>query len=323
MKIKTNFLVLLILMLVALGDAIAASRHRIARVGILMPGHSSPYLAAFRRALKKLGYIEGENILIEHPYWHYQETRNRLPELAAELVRRKVSVIVPHDPAAVEAAMNATKTVPIVMPDGGADAVSAGFVKSLSRPGGNVTGLSTGANGLGSKRIELLKEAFPSVNRVAVLNPQQRPMHLEEYRHAARMLGLKLKVVNVRRDEDLAPAFTHLAKMDSAALIIGHAFVTHRNAIQIGGFLLKNRVPSISSHRYYVRFGAVMSYGVNYLASWRRAAVYVDKILKGANPASLPVEPPQLELVVNLKTAEKIGVTIPPEILLEANEVIK
>lgn len=315
------------MMLIAIGfswsEGRAAERENIPRIGILLPGHAPPLLAAFHRGLKKLGYIEGRNFFVEHPYWNYKETRARLPELAAELVNRKVALIVAHEPAAVVAAMKATKTIPIVTPDAGSDPVGSGFVKSLTHPSGNVTGLSTGSKGLAGKRLELLKEILPSAERVAFLNPQLTPTDANDYKTAAELLGLDLDVVDVRNDGDIPSALAQLTKKPPDALVIGHHFLTHRNAIQIGGFLLKNQIPAISSHKRYVRLGGLVSYGVNLPANWRRAAVFVDKILNGANPASLPVEPPQLELVISLKTAEKIGVKIPPEILLEASKVIK
>jgi putative tryptophan/tyrosine transport system substrate-binding protein len=321
-EMKTILLLMLITIVFASGEGRAAERENIPRIGILLPGHP-PTLSAFRQGLKKLGYIEGKNVLIEHPYWNSKETRNRLPELAAELVSRKVAVIVAHQPAAVDAAIKITKTIPIVTPDAGSDPVGSGFVKSLSHPGGNVTGLYTGGNGLGGKRLELLKEILPSVGRIAFLNPDPRPMYANDYKYAAGFLGLDLDLLDVRSDGDIASALAELTKKRPDALLIEHQFLTHRNAIQIGGFLLKNRIPGISSHKRYVRLGGLVSYGVNLPANWRRAAVFVDKILKGADPAILPVEPPRLELVINLKTAEKIGVSIPPEILLEASQVIK
>jgi putative ABC transport system substrate-binding protein len=158
---------------------------------------------------------------------------------------------------------------------------------------------------------------------VTFLNPHVRSAEANDYKHAAKLLNLNLDILDVRRDDDILPALAELTVDRPDALVIGHHFLTHRNAIQIGGFLVKNRIPAISSHKRYVRLGGLVSYGVNLPANWRRAAVFVDKILKGANPATLPVEPPQLELVINLRTAEKIGVSIPPEILLEASKVIQ
>jgi putative ABC transport system substrate-binding protein len=322
-EMKTILLLMLITIVFASGEGRAAERENIPRIGILLPGHAPPLLAAFHNGLKKLGYIEGRNFIIEHPYWNYKETRNRLPELAAELVNHKVAVIVAHEPAAVGAAMKATKTIPIVTPDAGSDPVGSGFVKSLTHPSGNVTGLSTGSKGLAGKRLELLKEILPSAGRVAFLNPHLRSAEAHDYKRAAELLDLNLDVLDVRRDDDILPALAELTADRPDALVIGHHFLTHRNAIQIGGFLLKNRIPAISSHKRYVRLGGLVSYGMNHRAHWRRAAVFVDKILKGADPATLPIEPPRLEIVLNLKTAEKIGVTIPPEILLEAGTVIK
>lgn len=318
---------ILILLLIAIGfswsEGWAAERQSRPRIGILLPGHAPPLLAAFHRALKKLGYSEGRDFFIEHPYWNYKETRDRLPALAAELVSRNVAVIVAYEPAAVEAAMKATRTIPIVTPDAGSDPVGSGIVTSLAYPGGNVTGLYTGSKGLAGKRLELMKEILPSLRQVAFLNPLFWAAEANDYKHGAKLLNLNLDIVDVRRDDDILPALAELTADRPDALVIGHHFLTHRNAIQIGGFLVKNRIPAISSHKRYVRLGGLVSYGVNLPANWRRAAVFVDKILKGADPATLPVEPPQLELVINLETARTIGVAIPPEILLEANEVIR
>lgn len=318
---------ILILVLIAIGfswsEGSAAERQSRPRIGILLPGHAPPLLAAFHRALKKLGYSEGRDFFIEHPYWNYKETRDRLPALAAELVSRNVAVIVAYEPAAVEAAMKATKTIPIVTPDAGSDPVGSGIVTSLAYPGGNVTGLYTGSKGLAGKRLELMKEILPSLRQVAFLNPLFWSAEANDYKHGTKLLNLNLDIVDVRRDDDILPALAELTADRPDALVIGHHFLTHRNAIQIGGFLVKNRIPAISSHKRYVRLGGLVSYGVNLPANWRRAAVFVDKILKGANPATLPLEPPQLEFVINLRTAEKIGVSIPPEILLEASKVIQ
>ena len=315
----------LIVAVLALGNVPTIAQSQLPRIGALGGGRWSGAGAnpkAFLQGLEELGYVDGKTILIERR--SYKGKRNLIPHLAAELVRLKVDVIFTSGPTALRPTMEATKTIPIVTPNLSSDPVKWGFVKTLTRPGGNVTGLSMGTKGLGSKRMELLKEVLPSVSRVVFINPhRQAPTYLGEYKHAARKLGMELEVMNVRSHGDLEQAFATITTMGSDALIIERNSLTRRHPGQIGDFALKNRLPTMNNHRLFVKFGGLMSYGVNYPANWRRAAVYVDKILKGANPATLPVESPQLEFVINLKTAQKLGVKIPPEILLEANEIIQ
>jgi len=322
---KSLLSLVLIVAVLALGNVPAIAQSQLPRIGRLGGGRAAGKGAnpkAFLQGLEELGYVVGKTILIE--YRSYKGKRNLIPHLAAELVRLKVDLIFVSGPTALRPTMEVTKTIPIVTPNLGHDPVGWGFVKTLARPGGNVTGLSMGTKGLGSKRMELLKEAVPSVSRVVFLNPHRRsPTYLDEYKHAARKLGMELEVVNVRSHDDIEQAFVSITTMGADALIIERNSLTRRHPGQIGDFALKNRLPTMNNHRLFVKFGGLMSYGVNYPANWRRAAVYVDKILKGANPAILPVGPPQLELVINLKTAQKLGVNIPPEILLEANEIIK
>ena len=317
----------LIFMMLALGAGPARGQQppEVPRIGLLVSGSPTPghlrNRAALLSGLRELGYIEGKNIFIEYRYANGK--RNLLPELAAELVRLKVAVIVPSGPTAIRHAMKATKTIPIVMPNGGSKPVKAGFVKSLGRPGGNATGVAREIEGVKAKRMELLKEALPSVSRVAVLNVRRRKGFLEEYKQVARVLGVDVESVEFSSNEEFEEALARIATMQPDALIIVRTTITLRHASKIARFALKNRIPSMNDNRYFVEVGGLMSYGADYLAMWRRAAVYVDKILKGANPATLPVERSQLEIVINLKTARKLGVTIPPEILLEANEIIK
>jgi putative ABC transport system substrate-binding protein len=205
----------------------------------------------------------------------------------------------------------------------GGDPVGRGFVKSLSVPGGNVTGLSSVADGDEGKRVELLKDAFPWVSRVFVLNADKRKSRVENYLEEGQRVALVFEALHVYSREQLNQGFARLVTTRSDALITVRNAFTIRPAEQIAAFALKNRLPSMYESREFVEKGGLMSYGVNYTASWRRSAFYVDKVLKGANPAVLPVEPPQFEFLVNLRTANKIGFELPPEILLEANEVVQ
>jgi len=284
---------------------------------------SGPSLQVFLDALERLGYTEGKNFRFE--FRSADGKRERLPELAADLVALKPSVILPSGPTAAEHILEATQSIPVVLPNASADPVKAGYVKRLGKPAGNVTGIAIGMKGLGSKRMELLKEALPSVHNVIFLNPHQQPsaVYIDEYQQAANALGVKVAMHYVRSGGDIEDFFARLTDKKTDALLIERNALTLRNAKKIGEWLVKKHIATMGNQRVFVEAGALISYGVNYPANWRRAAVLVDKILKGANPATLPVEPPQLELVVNLKSANQIGVTIPPEILLEANEVIR
>jgi len=325
---KTFFLFLLIFTLFEGRTAVSAQEsQKIPRIGVLAaglattPGHQV-YRRAFLQRLEYLGYVPGKNILIEERYANSKHSA--LAELAAELVRSGVDVIVPDGPTALVPAMKATTTIPIVMPNGG-DPLQQGFVKTLSRPGGNVTGMAGVAPGIRSKRAELLKETFPGVTRVAVLvpDPTQRKFRFQQYVAAGKRLGINFEEVGVSHRDEFEDAFSKITAMRPDALIVIRNTVTLNYAEQIADFAIRQRLPSMNAMRDFAVAGGLMAYSENLLDNWRRAAVYIDKILKGANPATLPVEPPQLELVVNLKTAKQIGVTIPPEILLEANEVIK
>ncbi|HEV8342653.1 MAG TPA: ABC transporter substrate-binding protein [Candidatus Binatia bacterium] len=317
---RTLIALLLIVSFLALAEQSARAQRptQVPRIGIL--GSGPAFVAEFLQELRQLGYIEGKNIIVEYRF--PKGNIELLPELAADLVRLKVSVIVASSPTASGPAIKATKTIPIVMVGGG-DPVSRGFVESLSLPGGNVTGLSSDARGLDGKRLELLKETFPGIARVALLNPRRRKVSVDNYALAAKELGVDLETVDVQSPAEFARAFSKITLMSSDALITMREVLSIRHAQQITEFALKKRLPAMYESEEFVKAGGLMSYGVNYRALWRRAAVYVDKILKGANPAVLPVEPPQFEFVINLQTAKKIGRTIPPEILLEANEVIK
>jgi putative tryptophan/tyrosine transport system substrate-binding protein len=296
----------------------AHAQERVHRIGLLNPGPEVP--AAFIQSLRELGYVDGKNIAIE--------TRNGdgkaedLPKLVVDLVNRKASIIVAHGPTAIRAAASVTKTIPIVMVGGG-DPVLRGFVKDLSGPGGNVTGLSSSAKGLRGKRLELLKEILPSLKRVAMLVPRTRTTTAEDLHSTAQSLGIDLQTVDLSGAADLDNALGRVRELRPGAFIAVRELVTIHHAQQIVDYSLQHRLPSMYESAEFVRAGGLISYGINHRVQWPRAALFVDKILKGANPANLPVEPPQLELVLNLATAKKLGLTIPPEILLEANEVIK
>ena len=319
----TKSLFLLLLFLVLNDIAVAQPALQAPRVGVLMPGSIEDLdeqrdLQAFTQGFKELGYVSGENIIFE--FRPAERKISLLPRLASELVRLKVSVIVAVGTSAIAAAIKATKSIPIVMVSGG-EPVGRGFVKSLSFPGGNVTGLSSAAEGDEAKRLELLKEAFPRVERIIVLNADRRKSRVESY--FSGVTRFAFKVLDVYSPQELSEALARLTPNASDALITVRNAFTIRHAEQITSFALEKRLPGIYESREFVEKGGIMSYGVNYTASWRRSAFYVDKILNGERPAVLPVEPPQFEFVVNLRTARKMGYELPPEILLEANEVIR
>jgi putative ABC transport system substrate-binding protein len=283
---------------------------------------------AIRLALRELGYIEGQNIAIEHR--HAEGKIDRAAELAAELVRLKVDIIVAAGgDTVVRAAKNATKTIPIVMVGPGADPVEAGFVESLSRPGGNVTGLTLLARKLSGKRLELLKEAVPKVARVAVPFDPAIPGTTREVKEdlpvAARALGLTVRYWEVRDANDFERVFAALSKERPDGLYVMQGsprMIANRK--RVADLASKSRLPSMYQSREFVDAGGLMSYGADTAESYRRVAYFVDRILKGAKPAELPVEQPtKFELVVNLKTAKQIGLTIPPEVIARANKLIK
>jgi putative ABC transport system substrate-binding protein len=304
---------------------------KVYRIGYLSPLDPASDLArseAIRLALRELGHIEGQNIVIEYRY--AEGKRDRLPELAAELVRLKVDIIVvAGGPTPIRAAKNATKTIPIVMAGGGADPVEAGLVESLARPGGNVTGLTLLSRELGGKRLELLKEAVPKVARVAVLYDPALPGIVREVKEdlpvAARALRLTVRSWEVRDVDGFERVFAALNKQLPDGLYVPAAGpVVRANGKRIAGFALKSRLPSTYDNREAVEAGGLMYYGADLADSYRRVAYYVDKILKGAKPADLPVQQPtKFELVINLKTAKQIGVTIPQSMLYRADKVIK
>ena len=278
--------------------------------------------AAFRQGLRDLGYVEGKNIAFEYRYG--DQKYERLPELVAELVRLKVDVIVAAGAPAAHAAKTATKTIPIVMQSG--DPVGTGLVASLARPGGNITGLSDFTVDVVTKRLELLKEVVPTVSRVAVLwNPVNptNPITLKETQAVAPALGVTLLALEVKEADDIDRAFAVIRKERPGALIVFAGVVT-AHARRIIELAIKSRLPAMHAAPEDVGTGGLMSYGTNFDDLFRRAATYVDKILKGAKPADLPVEQPtKFEFIINLKAAKQIGLTIPPNLLARADKVIR
>ena len=315
----------------ALTGAVAQAQQpkKIWRLGYLSsqdPAPESKRAEAIQLALRERGYIEGQNIAIEYRY--AEGKRGRESELAAELVRLKVDIIlVTGGEAGIRAAKDATKTIPIVMMGSSVDPVEAGIVDSLAHPGGNVTGLANLTGELGGKRLELLKEAFPKLARVAVLyEPANRnhELELKEVQTAARPLGLTVRSWEVRDANGFEKVFATLNKQRPDGLYVLGGALMRTNEKRIVGFALKSRLPSVYTNRESVDYGGLMSYNADPADSYRRAATYVDKILKGAKPADLPVEQPiKFELVINLKAAKQIGLTIPQKVLARADKVIK
>jgi len=282
-----------------------------------------PSADAFRQGLRDLGYIEGKNISIEYRY--AEGKLDRIPGIVAELVQLKVDVIVSPVGAAIRAAKQATKSMPIVMVITG-DPVATGYIDSLARPGGNITGVTQLGRELSGKRLELFKEAIPGISRVGVLwDPTAVSTAFRDYEFAARALKIPLQSLEVRGpNPDLEGAFRDAAKGRVSALVTARTTALIPYSKKIVGLALKNRLPSMFERSEYVDLGGLMSYSNVATDAYRRAAVYVDKILKGTKPADLPVEQPmKFEFVVNLKTAKQIGVTIEPNVLVRANRVIR
>jgi putative ABC transport system substrate-binding protein len=321
--------ILVVVVLLVLGVIAEAQQpKKVSRIGYLLTGNptsESTDSEAIRQALRELGYIEGQNIAFEYRY--AEGKPDRYPELAAELVHLKVDIIVVEGNAPIRAAKNATKTIPIVMA-GGSDPVGAGLVESLARPGGNLTGLTSLDRELGGKRLELLKEAVPKVARVAVLYYPANPRRVREVKEVlpvtARALGLTIQPWPVRGADGFEKVFGEQSKERPDGLSVIGSALMNANRKRIAGFALKNRLPSMYPDRQFVDVGGLISYGADNADSYRRVAYFVDRILKGTKPADLPVEQPtKFELVINLKTAKQIGLTIPPEFLSRANRVIK
>jgi putative ABC transport system substrate-binding protein len=328
-KIKVqnlNFSLLLPALLFALCPGVEAQQaKKIPRIGFLMQAPpTEPQVEAFRQGLRELGYVEGRNVLIE--YRHTEGKPDRLPDLAAELVRLKVDLIVVSGALATSAAKKATGEIPIVMAVAG-DPVASGHVASLGRPGGNITGLTNLAPELGGKRLELLKEVIPRLSRVAIISDPRNPvfkLQVREVESSAQALKLQLQIMEVREPNDFDSAFASAQKVHAGAVgTLASAFLgAHRE--KLVNLAEKSRLPTMYHNSGFVEVGGLMSYGVNNADLYRRAAVYVDKILKGTKPADLPVEQPtKFELVINLKAAKQIGLTIPPNVLARADRVIK
>jgi putative tryptophan/tyrosine transport system substrate-binding protein len=322
--------ILVAVVLLALGVIAEAQQpKKVPRIGYLAPGDAptdSARAEAIRLALRERGYIEGQNIATEYRYT--EGKRDQAPELAAELVRLKVDIILVTggDPV-IRAAKNATKTIPIVMMGSAADPVAAGYVESLARPGGNVTGLTNLIGELGGKRLELFKEAVPKLARVAALYEQANAnnvLELKEVQIAAAALKLTIQPWEVRAADDFEKVFAALNKQRPDGLYVLGGGLMRVNEKRTIGFALKSRLPSVYFNREAVDAGGLMSYSADQADSYRRVAYFVDRILKGAKPADLPVEQPtKFELVINLKTAKQIGLTIPPEVLARASKLIK
>jgi putative ABC transport system substrate-binding protein len=331
MKKKITFLALCSILVALCLPATAQQPKKVSRIGYLSaldPADDSTRAEAIRLALRELGYIEGQNIAIEYRYG--KGKIDRAPELLAELVRLKVDIIVvAGGDQWIRAAKNATKTIPIVMIGAGADPVVAGLVNSLARPGGNVTGVTNLARELGGKRLELLKEAVPKLARVAVLYDPALPGTTHEVKEdlpvAARALGLTVQPSEVRAADGFEKVFAALNKERPDGLYVSAGGALMRaNQKRIAGFALKSRLPSMYGRKEAVDAGGLMSYGADLADSYRRIAYYVDRILKEAKPADLPVErPTKFDLAINLKTAKQIGLTIPQSLLYRADRVIK
>ena len=324
-----SILIAVVLLAVAV-IADAQQPKKVPRIGYLTGSSPSANAArneAFGQGLRELGYVEGKNIVIEYRY--AEGKLDRLPVLAAELLRLNVEVIVTGGPAVTRAVKEATATIPIVMTQD-PDPVGSGFVASLARPGGNITGLSTLSPEISGKRLELLKEIVPKLSRVAVLGTSTRPgtaQELKEVELAAGAFGVKLQYLDVLDPKDIETAFRAASKGRADAvlmLVSGGVVGAHRTTIV--ELAVKTRLPVIygTGGRAFVEAGGLMTYGVNVNDLDRRAATYVDKILKGAKPADLPVEQPKkFEFIINLKAAKQIGLTIPPNVLARADKVIK
>ena len=323
---KTLF-VLIAFIFATVHFAEAQQPKKLPRVGFLVPGSPASYserIEAFQQGLRELGHIEGQNIIIEYRYTEGKS--DRLTVLAFELVQLKVDVIVTGTTPAIQAVKDATSTIPIVMAEV-ADPVAVGLIANLARPGGNITGLTTFSPDLDGKRLELVKQILPKVTRVAYIwdpaNSGAR-IRFKEVQGAAQALAITLQSLEARNPKELESAFESAIRERPGALMVPNPTVLAYGR-QVADFATQNRLPVIYDTREYAeKDGGVLSYGPNYAELLRRAATYVDKILKGAKPADLPVEQPtNFELVINLKTAKQIGLTIPPNVLARADKVIR
>ena len=314
-------------MLMIANHAEAQQAKKIPRIGLLRattPSLAAPFNQAFQQGLRDLGYEEGKNILIEYRFAEGMPART--PDLVAEFVRINVDIIIAPGMNEALAAKDATTTIPIVTVVA-SDPVGSGLVDSLARPGRNITGLTAISAELSGKRLEILKEAIPGVSYIAVLSNPAEPgaaLAIKELEAPAQALGIRLQMFAVKGPNDFDRAFEAMKKKRIGALFILRGPVTNTNQPQILKLAAKNRLPTMSSRSGFAEAGGLMFYGVNDADLFRRAATYVDKILKGAKPADLPVEQPKkFEFIINLKTAKQIGLTIPPNVLVRADRVIK
>ena len=327
---KVTILTLCVMLLTLSVSTAAQQPKKVPRIGYLSPGDPTSESAraeGIRLALRELGYIEGQNIAVEYRYAERKEDRS--PELAAELVRLKVDIIVvAGGPRWIRPVQNATKTIPIVMVGVGDDPVAGGLVKSLARPGGNITGITNLSSELGGKRLELFKEAVPKLARVAVLRVPSSlagVREVKEVQAVARALGLTVLLSEVRAADDFERVLAALTKQRPDGLYVpGGGPLMFANEKRVSDFALTNRLPSMFINRATIDVGGLMYYGADFTDSYRRVAYFVDRILKGVKPADLPVEQPtKFELVINLKTAKQIDLTIPPNVLARADKVIR
>jgi putative tryptophan/tyrosine transport system substrate-binding protein len=324
---KAKYLVTFCVLFTLCVSASAQQPKKVPRIGYLSAAsaeNDKPLLSAFVHGLRDLGYIEGKNIIIEQRYASGEY--DKLPELVSDLLRYKVDILVIYGQAAVDVARKMTGSLPIVMANV-ADPVGTGLVASLARPGGNITGLSDYHFATVTKRLELLKEVVPASSRIAVLLNSVNPHNLNQLKDlitAAPALGVKLIAVEIKSREEIDRALSTIRKESPGALLmIGDALLTAYQR-RIAHFALEARLPAGYTLRQFAEAGGLMSYGTSFTEMWRRAAFYVDKILKGAKPADLPIEQPtKFEFVINLKTAKEIGLTIPPHVLARADRVIR
>jgi len=323
MTSKTAGLILSLALLAA-PLAATAQEAKVYRIGYLSSANprSAAFFQAFEQRLRELGYIEGQNLAIE--YRNAEGRLDRLPGLAAELVRLNVNVIVSATDHATRAAKEATTTIPILVVGVNFDPVALKFAASLARPGTNVTGLFFLHLDLTAKRFGLFKETLPTVNRVAVFSDVFTVDQLRKVEEANRSIGLKLQPLKLRNPPDLEDAFRVIMRSRAEALFVLESALIFRARREIAQLALKNRLPTSFAFREYVDVGGLVAYGVNFSNMFRRAAEYIDKILKGANPGDLPIEQPiTFELVINMKTAKALGLTIPPSLLLRADQLIE
>jgi len=311
------------------GIALAQQTRKMGRIGMLLPNTPeivarNPRIGAFLKGLRDLGWIEGQNLMIE---WRFAEGQlGRLAELAADLVRSKVDAIVTAAAPSALAAQRASRTIPIVVLDPG-DPVGLGLVASLASPGGNITGVSSIAPDLAAKRLALLKEAVPAMVRVAILANAAIPpaeIAMRELEAAARILSVQIQLVPIQGVKGIEQAFGEIARQHADGIVVFPDPLTFSNDVAITSLALKTRIPALYGAMEFVQAGGFMSYGPSYQEMFRRGANYVDRILKGKKPADLPIEQPtQFELVLNLKTAKALGITVPQSVMLRADRVIE